>query len=59
MGLLFFPRGGSAHVARNLATSLPHAGWDATILTGSVTLDGHLRRRRALLPRTSTSARST
>ena len=30
MGLLFFPRGGSAHVARNLAATLPDAGWDAT-----------------------------
>ena len=34
MGLLFYPRGGSAHVARNLATALPHAGWDATIVSG-------------------------
>jgi glycosyltransferase involved in cell wall biosynthesis len=41
MGLLFYPRGGSAHVARNLAKALPHAGWDATILSGSVTLPGH------------------
>src|SRR5215203_3951929 len=39
MGLLFFPRGGSAQVARNLAFSLPRTGWDATILTGSITLD--------------------
>src|SRR5690349_9511967 len=38
MGLMFYPRGGSAHVARNLACSLPLAGWDASILTGSVTL---------------------
>jgi glycosyltransferase involved in cell wall biosynthesis len=36
MGLLFYPRGGSAHVARNLARALPQAGWDATILTGSI-----------------------
>jgi glycosyltransferase involved in cell wall biosynthesis len=41
MGLLFYPRGGSAHVARNLATALPQAGWDATLVSGSVTLDGH------------------
>jgi hypothetical protein len=40
MGLLFFPRGGSAHVARQLATSLPAAGWEATIVTGSVALPG-------------------
>jgi glycosyltransferase involved in cell wall biosynthesis len=36
MGLLFFPRGGSAQVARSLARALPLAGWDATILTGSI-----------------------
>ena len=41
MGLLFYPRGGSAHVARNLATALPQAGWDATIVSGSVTLPNH------------------
>ena len=41
MGLLFYPRGGSAHVARNLAATLPHAGWDVTILSGSVTLPDH------------------
>jgi len=37
MGLLFFPRGGSSHVARNLATSLPLTGWNTTILSGSIT----------------------
>jgi glycosyltransferase involved in cell wall biosynthesis len=36
MGLLFYPRGGSAHVARNLAKALPHAGWDVTVLSGSL-----------------------
>jgi glycosyltransferase involved in cell wall biosynthesis len=40
MGLLFFPRGGSAHVARNLAAALPAAGWDATVLSGSARPDG-------------------
>src|SRR4051794_12984111 len=39
MGLMFFPRGGSAHVARNLARSLPLAGWNASILTGSISVD--------------------
>src|SRR3954447_4641157 len=34
MGLLFFPRGGSAQVARYLARSLP--GWDVTIACGSL-----------------------
>ena len=39
MGLLFYPRGGSAHVARNLAHDAARAsGWDVTILSGSVTL---------------------
>jgi glycosyltransferase involved in cell wall biosynthesis len=36
MGLLFHPRGGSAQVARTLARALPAAGWDATVLTGSL-----------------------
>ena len=40
MGLLFFPRGGSSHVAQNLARALPAAGWDVTICSGSVTLPG-------------------
>jgi hypothetical protein len=40
MGLMFFPRGGSAHVARNLATALPAAGWDASIVSGSLSLPG-------------------
>ena len=44
MGLLFYPRGGSAHVARNLAHALPHVGWDATVLTGSVAGMGDARR---------------
>ena len=40
MGLLFYPRGGSAHVARNLATALPRAGWDVTVLSGSLARAG-------------------
>jgi glycosyltransferase involved in cell wall biosynthesis len=40
IGLLFFPRGGSSHVAQNLAAALPAAGWDATILSGSVDVPG-------------------
>src|SRR3954469_17286278 len=35
MGLFFFPRGGSAHVARNLATALPAAGWETTMVSSS------------------------
>jgi glycosyltransferase involved in cell wall biosynthesis len=40
MGLVFFPRGGSAHVARNLARNLPAAGWDVTVVSGSLTIPG-------------------
>jgi glycosyltransferase involved in cell wall biosynthesis len=36
LGLLFFPRGGSAHVARGLARELPAQGWEVTVLTGSL-----------------------
>src|SRR3954451_20314340 len=36
MALMFFPRGGSSHVVRNLAHFLPEAGWDVTVLTGSL-----------------------
>ncbi|HYP48234.1 MAG TPA: glycosyltransferase family 4 protein [Thermoleophilaceae bacterium] len=36
MGLLFFPRGGSAQVARYLAGALPPAGWDVSIACGSL-----------------------
>ncbi|HEY3021729.1 MAG TPA: glycosyltransferase, partial [Solirubrobacteraceae bacterium] len=32
---IFFPRGGSAHVLRSLATRLPGEGWDVTIVSGS------------------------
>ncbi len=39
-GLMFFPRGGSAHVARALATELPAHGWDVTLVTGSLS-GGH------------------
>ena len=35
-GLMFFPRGGSAHVARALAEELPQHGVDVTILSGSL-----------------------
>ena len=39
--LIFFPRGGSAHVARALATNLPRHGCDVTLVSGSRSdLDG-------------------
>jgi glycosyltransferase involved in cell wall biosynthesis len=36
MGLYFFPRGGSAHVAENLSRALPGAGWDVRVVSGSL-----------------------
>jgi glycosyltransferase involved in cell wall biosynthesis len=36
MGLMFFPRGGSAQVVRSLARVLPHTGWDVTVVSGSL-----------------------
>lgn len=35
-GVLFFPRGGSAHVARSLSTELGEIGWDVRVLSGSL-----------------------
>ena len=34
-GILFSPRGGSAHVARALARELPRHGWDVVLVSGS------------------------
>jgi glycosyltransferase involved in cell wall biosynthesis len=36
MGLLFFPRGGSAQVARYLSTALVRAHWSVELVTGSL-----------------------
>jgi glycosyltransferase involved in cell wall biosynthesis len=33
---MFFPRGGSAQVARSLAEELPAQGWDVSVLSGSL-----------------------
>src|SRR3954465_3541293 len=41
--LMFFPRGGSAHVARALATELPARGWDVTLVSGSRSGHGDAR----------------
>src|SRR5829696_7455802 len=35
MGLQFFPRGGSAQVANNLARALPASGWEVRVVSGS------------------------
>src|SRR5438128_8225763 len=40
MGLMFFPRGGSAQVARGLAHMLAGQWWDVTIVSGSLRLPG-------------------
>ena len=40
MGLLFFPRGGSAQVVRYLSRSLPAAGWESSIACGSLGQEG-------------------
>lgn len=36
MGLLFYPRGGSAQVARYLSRALEEKGWSAALLSGSL-----------------------
>jgi glycosyltransferase involved in cell wall biosynthesis len=35
-GIFFFPRGGSAQVARSLSRELPQHGWDVRVLSGSL-----------------------
>ena len=36
MGIIFYPRGGSAHSTRGLARALTGQGWDVTLVSGSV-----------------------
>ncbi len=36
LGLMFFPRGGSAHVVRSLAGELTDRGWDVSVVSGSL-----------------------
>ena len=38
--LFFFPRGGSAHVARALCHRLPSVGWQTTLVAGSLGVSG-------------------
>ena len=40
MGLMFFPRGGSAQVARYLARALPATGWSPQLVAGSLGKSG-------------------
>src|SRR6266566_3210301 len=42
MGLLFFPRGGSALVTRSLAQALVEQGWKVTIVCSSLRLPSRL-----------------
>lgn len=42
--LMFFPRGGSSHVARSLARELPAHGWEVSVLSGSRRGHGDARR---------------
>jgi glycosyltransferase involved in cell wall biosynthesis len=65
MGLLFFPRGGSAQVTRSLAHALIEQGWDVTLVSGSLRLPGcpgdarTFFRNLDLHPMDSTAALST
>src|SRR5438105_870565 len=40
MGLLFFPRGGSAYVVRYLSPALARAGWSVSLAVGSLGVQG-------------------
>ena len=40
MGLLFFPRGGSAYVVRYLSPALARAGWSVSLAVGSLGAPG-------------------
>ncbi len=40
MGLLFFPRGGSAYVVRYLSPALAQAGWSVSLAVGSLGIPG-------------------
>ncbi len=40
MGLLFYPRGGSAYVVRYLSPALERAGWTVSLATGSLGVAG-------------------
>src|SRR3954466_10945597 len=46
-GLFFFPRGGSAQVAREFARALPAAGWRARLAAGSLGGPGELTNARS------------
>lgn len=47
MGLLFFPRGGSAQVARYLSAALMRSGWSVDLVAGFEEAYASARDRRA------------
>ena len=49
-GLFFFPRGGSAQVARALGRALPQAGWEVTQAAGSLGGPGEQTHARSFFP---------
>ena len=49
-GLFFFPRGGSAQVARALGRALAQTGWEVTLAAGSLGRRGSRRMRRPSSP---------
>ena len=59
MGLLFFPRGGSAQVVRYLSRSLPGAGWDVDASPAARWARRASSRTPAPSSRASTCTRST
>jgi glycosyltransferase involved in cell wall biosynthesis len=50
VALFFFPRGGSAQVARALCGSLPAAGWRVTLASGSVGSEGEHGNAQSFFP---------
>src|SRR5436190_23912648 len=48
--LMFFPRGGSSQVVKYLARFLPDAGWDVTLVTGSLGAEGAESNAKTFFP---------
>ena len=58
MGLLFYPRGGSAQVIRYLAAALGREGWRTSLLCGSLGEPGDRRHAESFFPALEVSAMS-
>ena len=56
MGLLFYPRGGSAQVARYLAAALDRKGWPVRLFTGSLGEPGAVANAVTFFPRLDIAA---